>query len=546
MVSFDSSVGSLYLVFGNKEDVYDLPSLARLRSRDRYLYFCLKKSGYQSVLYWTQTQQFSTQEDDAASAETAKKLQRLGGRSRWFSGDKLSDEEEILLRFKRLLGQTKTALIAPADDFCALFRDPGSKELLGDMKELLRKNSGKSGRGVLLLTFPTDMSECAGLLAAEDSVLRAISKGTNEAAAERTVEANLYEALKQKLGDCCVFLNDLNRESIRNTVQRVIMLEPEKTALKEDAVEYADQLTELLFRLCRSRNLRRDFACKLQANPAGEMSKLDTLLRSSSFCEEAEKWIHRQKDAAVFTEELNQKYGTDVEKTPCPVYDPEDSILRFWEEAQSIADEGTERKIREIRGAFLSILSRGDRGLHSEDADQLKNCTQSVRKSVKALSETQEAAGKRAAFEKLNDKLELIAGWVKHYYDDDEKSRAERRAWTICSSAMAWIDELGSAGEKRDEMNRELSKLEEELKAARKQGLALAESGMDPRLATRISDLTVRINDVKKRLSDWDKRCDLLSRGIAECRSIAAKGQYNGEDNDVFESYQYQIGRPGK
>ena len=537
MACFDSSSGWLHLVFGNEYDFYDRPSLARITDRDRYLYFCLKRAGYRSVFFLgAGGKSFLVQEDDEVSAAALEKLleQKTGKKWSLFSSEAPSKDEVFLQRLKNALTGQKNAVVASAKDFQEFFQGEAAKRQLED---LANKVGSGSGRGILVLTFPTDLRKCSELLTADNSVLRQISGGVR-AASRRSVETGLFDALKNEMGGCCVFLNDLSRERIGNTVQHLVVMEPERLPLERETLEYTEQLTELIFRLCHSRSLRDAFSCAIDPNPTGEMSKIDSLLRSGEFCREAEKWIGGQADPVAFAGRLAREYPLDEDSDRCLIFDPGDAILPAWDQMHTEAEGVERKKIWRVRDALGSILSRCDEKLHTEEPDQIEECTRSVRKSVKALAEKKDAVNRAAARKELNDKLDVIEGWIRHYYDD-ENGPTEPRAWYVCHYTLAWIDELGEIEEKQSELQEALQPLYGELEKQKAKNDS--DGSFDTAAAERFLQLRAEISSREAMLAALTNLGTKLRKGIDTGWKIALRGQYSDNEDGAFAWHAEQI-----
>ena len=531
MAMFNAGAGWLYLVFGNQNDVYDLPSYARIGGRERYLYLCLKKAGYKNVFFWPERELcFDTDAEDTESKEA---LQSVCGKYTEKKGcllkkSTLTTEEVFTQRFRALLRcKTASAIVASGEAFCRFFgaEDPETQQRIA---KVFPKPGGGLDGNILVLTFPNEVGRSNKLLTDESSVLREISKGI-DLAAQRTITTNLYDVLRDHLGSCCVYLNELSLEQIGNTVRRVIMMEPENIAFSEDPVAYCDQLSELIFRLYHSHRLREAFRYPLPENPEGSTKKIDYLLREPGFCREAERMIGGQKDNRAFSGKLDAEYPSNHEDKRYPVYDPQDSVLRRIKQMQADAGAVERKSLQTLHDAFCVILYRGDQELRPGKIDTcmelLKSC------------DTNNSANNERA-----DKLVLINSWVQRYYDVEDN--AEALAWLICKNTSDWIAKLSDIRKKKDTLQAEQVSLLEEIEICKREAyaaLSCDQQNPDPLLVKRLKELLARENAINANSSRLESSGKALMNGIEACLSIARDGRFGDADRELYEAFNEKI-----
>lgn len=337
MVLFQAQKGFVHFVFADPKDTYLLPSLVQL-DLDGYLYYLLKKQGYQSVLFISGLEgTFRLELCDETSREVFLRLGRKSG-GFWgkFSQDSdeagriwpLSDPDDLPKRFINILKKSKdTALVFRLDTFSEIFgRDPA---LLREFVRTGQKYLEQSG-SILLLRMPITSSgslkwltDRKGIFADMDGVclcpeVRMIL--------EQDQSVKLYEHLAQDMGERCVFLNELTQEQARLAVRSAFLTgEPDWSW---DGAELED-MAAFIHGWYHSADLRRRTGPILSEN---EVCRTKGLLRDLS--DGTKRWGLRRA-----MEELGQPLRQILREQ----YPPDEEPVRI------LSDGLLAKKIRQIR-----------------------------------------------------------------------------------------------------------------------------------------------------------------------------------------------------
>lgn len=238
MSKFDGHSGFVHFVFAN-EDVYCLKSLMAL-DLEQYLYYQLKKNGYQGIYFiGKQEERCTVATYDAYSEELYARSDKSAFMSKMIdlwgvasSGPRpgraavtVSNAEQLCRKWLPLLKkEQKQAFVFRLDAFSELFSGEGRCELA----ELIRvgRQQPQGQKNILVLLAPISASEGAGWLLDEAGVFGTLDGKSGqplcwevESLIHGSKNVKLYEQLHHQLGERCQFLNRFTRERLRDLVR---------------------------------------------------------------------------------------------------------------------------------------------------------------------------------------------------------------------------------------------------------------------------------------------------------------------------------------
>lgn len=250
MGRFEAEAGLCHLVFAN-EDTYYLSSLLQLNLR-QYLYYDLKSKGYGAVYFFSgEAGSFSVVFPDAVSRSVYEgyEEQTAGQKFKtWLLGRKESPEDpgtsvpcgdcgSLFRRVLRIMkGEKKIAFVFQIETFYSL----------SDCPELIEKLSQSAGsnynRGhIFLICAPVTAGGSSRLLTDAHGVFRSPLFPEIQRIFSSYKNVQIYERLREELGQRVCFLNLLDRNSVYYMVLHFLAEQgPPMAGFFSAAEDYAD------------------------------------------------------------------------------------------------------------------------------------------------------------------------------------------------------------------------------------------------------------------------------------------------------------------
>lgn len=398
---FNSQKGWIQFVFANEQDIYDLPSTVRVGFH-KYMEYLLKQSGYEAIFFWEeingQTIFSFPDENSAAIYEQIrpKKWSLFGGDTGKTSMNPKVSRETVEAIISAMGNSDKRiALVTSMKTFDAFYSDEASIKRL-------KKSASKqhSANSILLLTAGIIASDSNAYLAKPYGVLQAMLEEVKQAASPSN-SMDLYSALKKNMHERCVFLNDLSRDRIKNTVTRNVM--QMSITLDANYIDSVNAATEIIYKYYHSEAFRESFAdlVKLPANERYEMRKIDERLRDPKFFKSIESIASRyqsiNKKNAVNQYEvcrisIEQTYSDDIDI--CYICENEFALNRWLEMSKTIKKLDSDhvnnaeeiKDIGKIDRMLRNIVLRGGVLAENDDGtnpvkESIQYCIDSIEKS---------------------------------------------------------------------------------------------------------------------------------------------------------------------
>lgn len=417
---FDPQNGWLQVAFANETDRYVLPSLVAVNYKN-YLYHSLKRAGYKAVFFWEELNPEIKLRFLDANSE--KHLQSVYPKSGWFGTSALSCRElpdgrkeatvpernimeKLIERF--LESETRTALVIPMSVFNAFFQT--------DRLEKLKKkyNGQPVKKGILLVTAGARAGDSNTFLKDEKGALYCLLHEVRSAA-KPDVEKNLYSKLKANLGLRCAFLNDLDREDIRNLVLRYVLLDNEEQIFADEE-QYIDLMTDFLRHYYRSSAFRDALPFRLRNNPCSTLNVINDVLKDRKEHKAIGDWLREKKpkDAEYFRIWLEEKYPVDES---CPIYETHSQFLTQWKQLHvslaTVPSAEMEKmrcreQIYDIERWTSSVVMRGN---ELDGLDFYQRCIDALMDSFQ---------GGQLHEEPFAWRVKAMWHWLRSYYDEPE------------------------------------------------------------------------------------------------------------------------------
>ena len=234
MTHFDAQNGWIQLAFANEEDMYILPSTTSVNYQ-RYLFYCLKKAGYEAVYFWSEGEKNPELiYMDEESGRYYEKVRPQSFFEKFLSGSepekalssgKISTvkiQNEIVMEqlFEQIMrGKKKAALVVPIGVFDRFFsKNERAKRLIENYR------TQKSNKNLLLITATTRAEDSNRYFTNPEGILFKLFEEIRQAVSFN-MHSNLYENIQRNMGEKCQFLNELDRDTIRNIVKRRMMMD---------------------------------------------------------------------------------------------------------------------------------------------------------------------------------------------------------------------------------------------------------------------------------------------------------------------------------
>ena len=392
MTHFDAQNGWIQFAFANEEDMYVLPSTISVNYQ-RYLFYCLKKAGYEAVYFWSEGEKNpELVYMDEASGRYYEKVRPQGFFEKYFSS---TDPEKVLVRGQMstvkiqneavmdqllaqlLRGRKKTAVIVSVGVFDRFFsKNDRAKKLIETYR------TQKNNKNLLLITATARAEDSNCYFTNTDGILYKLFEEIRQAVSYNP-HSNLYENIQRNMGDKCLYLNALNREIIRNIVRRRMMMD-----IREDmpmSGAFVEKVTLVIEWFYHSEKFRKETPMHFPENKKREQKVIDKGLQNLRAWGMIDAWLDSLKDCETpdqLKQYLNQNYPKDSQR--CFIY-TDNFLLRLWEqiiipeELLNMYQKSWIRRKKELTEHLRAIVVRGDEAL---DKMCLDICMEHMKKGI--------------------------------------------------------------------------------------------------------------------------------------------------------------------
>lgn len=228
---FDVQKGRLHLVFMDKEDVYYLPSAAKV-NYVTYLYWCLKNAKYRNVY--------------------------IVGSNGIYDHPNFHKDHLCLPGYSHcdvvrntFSANEKTALVMSAATFGKWFEEgsDAARLYIGDDDGVFRlfksKNQNRQpldNKKSIIVVIASNVAQDNVELLNPNGPLARLDESAKLALSDRDVNKSVYAQLKDQMGSRCIFFNDVSRERIKNMLNRQCLVGSMDALLSEDLDDWAEYL----------------------------------------------------------------------------------------------------------------------------------------------------------------------------------------------------------------------------------------------------------------------------------------------------------------
>lgn len=313
MSGFDAEKGFIHLVFA-QEDEYYLKSLACL-NLNQFLYYQLKKE-YDGIYFISSLQDdYLLEIPDAKAYGYYKETEETEERSffrRFFSSNQEEtiheEKQEIPKRqgnsfrdriYQILKKRKKQAFVFTIECFSELFH---GERAANEISELQQKCLGKN---IFLIQAPPTMVGSHSYLTDENGFFR-LKLFPELFHRQRSSQEKIYEKIQEIMGECCHFLNKLERQEIQWMVRRCLMDEKSFGCGK---IYLEDEYADFLYRWYHSQALRRQTGTILPENTRRLMKEIRNVLNRPGTFEKIENWmLQTEEDKKTFSPDPEENY----------------------------------------------------------------------------------------------------------------------------------------------------------------------------------------------------------------------------------------------
>ena len=526
MAHWDSQNGWIQFAFANEQDSYYLPSLMRV-SFYRYLLYSLKKSGYEAVYFWEEHEgKYEIGYMDDVSAQYYDKVRPKGLIKKIFGGQGSGDGDtdcwtsvqtapDVMEKlFYSIAGSRKrTALVVPMTVFDHFFSNNART------KELLERNrrQGHSGN-LVLLTASIKAEESNDCLTREKGILPLLFEEIRQAAMPDGIR-HLYEKLKDNMADRCVYLNGLERRTIRNIVRKNSILDSFATI--PVSAERIEKVTDVIDWYYHSETFRRETPIHLPENEKREYQVIDRSLQNQRTCDIIADWLDQtapDMTADEFRGYLRSHFLRDNQD--CYIY-TDSFLLRQWDQLKVPADivpKKTERKnsMDQSRRVLHMIALRGDESI---DRENMEACIGQLRRSLADKDMNTFDYG-----------LKAMAYLLDTCY---ETSESRNNVWNFYKKIFELSEEIQRLNQKKENYHNKILLYQTEwreliprINGLKKSNRNISEEAEMNVLIKRAVECKREIDDAKKNLNinkslqfTWKQSIDNLDQHILEIQS---------------------------
>ncbi len=350
MTEFNQTHGWLQLAFVNEKDTYFLPGLARV-DLDMYLLYCLKKSGFQAVVFWDGLQdgewtiRFKDQ-DSIRYCESQNLISCIRSKAFWQAPQIPGLEERASIKLgreERVLSWADVAVVVPVEVF-SQFYAAASSVAHGDKAMVLLKVRLQEEKDLRCLTnHKTVLPRIDGLL---------------KTATVPVAGKNLYQQLRIHMGRRCHFLCELTKEAVLDMLNQMCVLENYAPELDRASREMAAIVFAFYYRNRKFREAMaasEDMELVLPENRYCERSRMEEILRNPQELKKVLSWLRRnagdipQERTDALWERLEKAWqGSDRDGYPCC---PRTAVLEQWYRLTgtgNVEDRGLREKLEDV------------------------------------------------------------------------------------------------------------------------------------------------------------------------------------------------------
>ena len=416
MSKFDGHSGFVHFVFAN-EDVYCLPSLMAL-DLEQYLYYRLKKNGYQGIYFISKEEERNTiatydaysEELYARSDKSAfvSKMIDLWGVSS--AGKRpgrvavpVGNADQLCRKwFPLLKKEQKLAFVFRLDVFSELFSGEGRYELSELIQIAQQQPQGQ--KNILIFLMPISASENARLLLDENGVFTATDRKNSqtlcwemESLIRGTKSVKLYEQLQHQLGERCQFFNQFTREQMRTLVRHHYLIQ--KAPELADA-QWMEDAADLIYCWHHSAQFRGAVGPLFSQNERQVFSQLLSDLSHGSVQRNLEREISRLRQGnqeESLYDIISKQYQFQQPAICMPADDRIARRMRLLKVRPGLLPEREaawlQRMVREFQSQRTRIMEAGLEEVLSQCIDQLEEAlglkdVSTVRHILMALEDT--------------------------------------------------------------------------------------------------------------------------------------------------------------
>lgn len=364
MAYFDSHNGWLHLAFYEEQDYYYMPSLVKVGAGE-YLTSLLTKAGYELIL--------SLEVPGEEPVFTG-----LNGPGATFVEERLSGGKKgILFKEKNSFERKCREIFGSSQKIAVITRLVNYEKAFSQEENYTSIwnaiNAGMNYRSILIVTAPLLAEASNKILTNPASAIYRQHETVQRAVKDRGYHQNLYEGLKNSMGDRCVYLNDMSRENIYNVVARNFQLECGDESAQELAMS-VEVATEVIYRYYHLPY--KELICGgylslgLSRNPMLKTDVLDMDLKNPgirkkliSFQEQDGGGNHYYMERVPITSNSNRlvswsQLEAELERVDHGVESVAEDIRKVREYLQNLALRGENTLLREETESMISDIRR--------------------------------------------------------------------------------------------------------------------------------------------------------------------------------------------
>lgn len=392
MTHFDAQNGWIQIAFANEEDTYVLPSMISVNYQ-HYLYYCLKKAGYEAVYFWHEGEKNpEILYLDEESGRYYEKVRPQSFYQKYFAPSesskymtdgsattvKIQNDNTMEQLFDQLMrGKKKCAMVVSVGVFDRFF---SKNERAIHLIEMYKTQ--KSNKNLLLITATSCAEDSNQYFIKTDGILCKLFEEIRQAVSSN-YHSNLYENIQRNMGEKCLFLNTLSREQIRNVVKRQMMKNyREDIPMSKDFLEKVTLVIEWYY---HSEKFRKETPIHFSENKKRELRGVDKELKNLRVWGMIQAWIESLADGATpeqLRSYLKRTYPKDDQR--CFIC-TDNFVLRLWEQIRipdamlNIYQKSWQRRMRELTERIKAIVVRNDEDL---DKGSLDVCMEQMKRGI--------------------------------------------------------------------------------------------------------------------------------------------------------------------
>lgn len=508
MAYFDAQKGWFHLAFLDEDDYYYMPSLAKLGADD-YLRYLMNEAGYQVCLSIVpgEKEPVFIGRNDAGQQFVNDKLGMV--KKSLFGKKNATFEEKLEMIFN---SEQKTAVVLPLPEYESIF---SVEKNCGDLKEALKNRN--VFRSIFVVTAPLLADSSNRYLISGNSALCRNDETIWQAAEEsRSSECNLYESLKKKLGDRCVFLNRLSQEDIRNAVIRNLQIECTVESA-QNTIDCLDAVSDILYAYYYfSQAKKQDMGIDqlgFDRNEGLSIRVLDQDLKNPNL---TEKLLRVARDyKKQYIPQLDDK---------CPVY-VKGGRLEQWKQVEQMCstlhleDKALWQDIMAVEACLRNLMLRGEGDTHKNEVEFL---TTAVRSRL--------ANGNSLTY--LPELMQILRSYLEMQYTENKEVQGQ--VWELCTKILNLVEQT-------EKVDAEEFEIEKEIQRYRDMKEEQHTDVYDPMMNL----LAIQSDGFYKVAQQMREALDLFMKNLKNCRAVESSqiAAYNDSLGDVFLDLSMQLNR---